>query len=69
MSNKDNIEIEISTADVNLTSEMDVQPTQISQIDEADTPVSYTHLDVYKRQVSLVLREVFRRYEFRYYLW
>ena len=39
MSNKDNIAIEISTADVNLTSEMDVQPTQTSQTDEANTPV------------------------------
>ena len=46
MSNKDNIAIEISTADINLTSEMDVQPTQTSPIDEADTSVSVVYLSL-----------------------
>ena len=40
MSTNDNITKEISTTDVNLTGEMDVQPNQASQTDEANTPVS-----------------------------
>ena len=40
MSTNDNITLEISTADVNLTGEMDVQPPPTSQTDEANTPVS-----------------------------
>ena len=50
MNTNDNITLEISKTDV----DMDVQLTQISQIDEPDelvsAAVSYTHLDVYKRQ-------------------
>ena len=40
MSTNDNITIEISTTDVDLTSEMDVQSTQTSQIDEPNTLAS-----------------------------
>ena len=53
MSNKDNIAIETSTAEVNLTSEMDVQPTPISQIDEADTPVSVVYVEAEKVSTSM----------------
>ena len=39
-STSDNIVIETSTSEINLTSEMDVQLNPISQTDEANTPVS-----------------------------
>ena len=40
MSTNDNITVEISTTDVDLTSEMDVQSTQTSQIDQPNTLAS-----------------------------
>ena len=53
MSTNDNITIEISTADVNLTSEMDVQPTPTSQIDEVNTPVSVVSVETEKVATSM----------------
>ena len=52
--NEDKTE-KVSLPDEIVMSEMDVQPTQISQIDEADTPVSVVYIETEKVSTSCLL--------------